>query len=95
MRRRRKDADGIPAHLAQFREADWPGASWRAKYDAWVEAQETYAAVNPWPNGPLDRLFRRMFVRDRHERRPLHLGVSDYFGLPPERARGRLDKFKG
>lgn len=92
MRRRRKALDGVPAELAEFREADWPGATWRDRYDIWRAAQDAHAETHGWPRGGLDLLMRRLLVRHRHDGTRLPLGVSDYFGLPPERdeTAGRL-----
>lgn len=85
--RQRTGAGGIPQRLAEFTETDWPGVDWRARYDAWRDAQNNHAAEYGWPAGPLDVVFRRMLARSRYHGTPLHLGVTDWFGLPPERER--------
>ncbi|MHA6511324.1 hypothetical protein [Tessaracoccus sp. Z1128] len=85
--RRRSTAGDLPAHLAEFTEADWPGVDWRARFDAWKAAQDRHTVEHGWPAGPLDRLYRRSLARSRHYGTPAHLGVTDWFGLPAERTR--------
>lgn len=85
MRRRSVEVDGVPAALAEFREADWPGNTWRDRYDMWREAMRRHHDTHGWPGGPLDMFMRALFVRHRHDGTPLPPGVTTYFGLPAER----------
>ncbi|MGO1385748.1 MAG: hypothetical protein ACTHU1_13310 [Arachnia sp.] len=86
--KRRRAAGAVPNDLEAFTEAQWPGIDWTARFTAWCTAQDDHAdEAGGWAAGPLDLLFRRVMVRARHQGRKLPLGVTDHFGLPPERER--------
>lgn len=85
MRRRRPELNGVPTTLPEFRGSDWPGATWQERFDAWRAALHAHEREHGWPGGTLDILMRTIYVRCRHHGSRLPLGVSSYFGLPPER----------
>ncbi|MGC5628188.1 hypothetical protein ACPYO6_08070 [Georgenia sp. Z1344] len=85
MRRKRRDIGGVPARLLVFDPADWAGRSWRDRFDAWRSSLEEFDAEHGWPAGRLDMFYRTVMTRQLHERRALHRGVTEHFGLPPER----------
>jgi len=71
VRRRQQDRDGIPAHLAVFDPADWPGTSWEPRWREWRAARRVWHEEHGWPGGPLALMREESDVRRRHEGRPL------------------------
>jgi hypothetical protein len=57
VRRRVKAADAVPAQLAEFTSADWPGGTVEQRVALWKAARVAWHDENGWPGGPLD-LFR-------------------------------------
>lgn len=72
MRRRQQDRDGIPAHLAVFDPANWPGTTtWEPRWHEWRAARRVWLDEHGWPGGALTLLREESDTRRRHEGRPL------------------------